>query len=115
MRIAPGWHSYAVSAANSPYVVTKLELELPEGAEAVGGWQLPAAHPYAAEPGTMIYEGEVVFLQAVRLGAVLADSPSLHATVSFQACDAYSCLPPDRARVGAEVVTVRNVVARLAG
>ena len=95
VRIAEHWHIYAEVGDNSPYPATRIELTLPAGCVALGDWGRPAAKAYA-EGSETVYEGEVVFLRRVRLGETLAGGAAIDVEMSWQACDADHCLPPDR-------------------
>lgn len=106
MRLAPGWHSYAQVAEQSPYPPIALELALPAGAEAIGEWDRPAASP-SEEAGTSIYVDEAIFVHRVRLPADAAGQLELGASLAFQVCNDSVCLPPNEVDGGAKV-TVRR-------
>ncbi|MEM7205267.1 MAG: protein-disulfide reductase DsbD domain-containing protein [Planctomycetota bacterium] len=105
LRMAYGWHTYAATEGDSPFVATQLEVELPDGAEARGDWLMPPPEPYPADPGAMIYRNDVVFVRTIRLPLDIdqAQGLELTANVSFQACDASVCLRPEEVRAAAMV------------
>ena len=94
MRVAPGWHTYADVPVSSPYPTTELRLELPAGMTAVGSWDKPAGHPSHESPELSVYEGDVVFLHRLRLGARATGKLQITVRVDYQACDESMCLPP---------------------
>lgn len=62
VKIHPGFHIYANVASDAPFVPTKIDIQLPEGYEKVGGLQVPAARFYS-QSGTTIYDETVVFVK----------------------------------------------------
>lgn len=96
-RIAEGWHIYALDAGEIG-IPMKLALELPDGVETEGEWQLPqpAAHEDSMGP-SQIYEGEVVFRRKIHMAdSVSAKDLEIKCDFAWQACDASVCLPPAR-------------------
>lgn len=99
LTMAEGWHSYPTVAANSAYQPIDIELDLPDGAVRLGDWQRPPGLPHPDEPGTTMYEGDVVLLQRVRLPKADQARPApqrldVRGVVRLQVCDAQRCLPP---------------------
>ena len=101
LRHADGWHTYLDVPEDSPYPVTRIVLDLPEGWSTIGGWTRPVGTPLPTEAGVRIAEGDAVFVQRVRAGKV--DNATIRARVGYQACDAERCLPPAEAAAEVEV------------
>lgn len=94
-RVAEGWHFYSLDAGQIG-IPMKLTLKLPEGVEADGDWQMPAATPYSDPTGpSQVYEGEVVFRQKIKVadGVTPAELP-ISCEFAFQACNDKMCQPP---------------------
>ena len=94
---APGWHIYAAVPRSQPYTQTNLGLQLPPGAQALGDWDLPPATPSIEAQGLLKYEGDLVFLRRVKLGAEVDAESVIGVDIDYQVCDANQCLPPARA------------------
>jgi hypothetical protein len=103
--VAPGWHITAVKDSRGPEVATSLDLKLPEGFEAESGWTLP--EPRSAAGGRLTYDGSFEFRYRIRVAGDAPAGPAIAScTLRYQACDAFSCRPPDEAilQTKAEVV-----------
>jgi Disulphide bond corrector protein DsbC len=102
---APGWHITAVQGSRGSEVATSLDLKLPESFEAEGGWTLPEPRPAAG--GRLTYDGSFEFRCRLR---VALDAPAGTAiascTLRYQACDTFSCRPPDQATLQAKAEVV---------
>jgi hypothetical protein len=91
LEIAAGWHVYAQVPSGSPYPVTSIEVDLPDGAEAVGEWTKPAGIPSLDNPGAYVFMGTATFTRSVRLPT----ESSIGVKITYQACQGTICNPPD--------------------
>jgi hypothetical protein len=97
-RIHPGHYIFANVANSDPYIATEIEIEIPEGFEAVGELKKPAFRPYN-QNGTTIYEGDIVFSREMRGSGVATVGGSMGITrvegsIMWQSCDGNICLAP---------------------
>lgn len=89
-KIHPGYHTYAVVPADEVFVVTTVEITLPEGYEKVGPLYVPEAQLLDAS-GTTVYRGTGEFRQAIRgegEGEAIVK-------VTYQCCNNNTCLVPE--------------------
>lgn len=96
-----GWYGYAETSANiaGGWIPTKVDIVFPEGFEAVGKLQRPAAHFKAAAE---VYDGkDVKFVQKFRLKLngghdkdIFFGEYPIKVTVYYQTCNEEMCLPP---------------------
>ena len=89
-KIHPGYHTYAVVPADEVFVVTTVEITLPEGYEKVGPLYVPEAHLLDAS-GTTVYRGTGEFRQSIQgegEGEALVK-------VTYQCCNNNTCLVPE--------------------
>ncbi len=96
LRIASGWHVYAVNQPTGVNIPTTLKLTLPAGMQQVGEWEIPK--PYRLNDTTFAYEKEVVFRQLIAIpsdGA--AGDQEVVCEVGYQSCSETSCLRPTKA------------------
>lgn len=103
LDMAQGWHSYAAVEPGSPYSATSVELQLPDGAVALGEWDLPSSEPSEEDSMTTVYTGRLVFVRRVRLSANATGDVEIGVRVALQACNASMCLPPDTIEAAAVV------------
>lgn len=89
LKIHPGYHIYARTTSDSPFIPTTITFELPEGYEKVGNLNVPAGMFYS-QSGTSIYDGTVVFSQSVKGSG----KDNIRCKVSYQCCNDNICLPP---------------------
>ncbi len=95
VTIAPAWHISALQGSKGPKIATSLSLSLPRGIETDGDWTFP--EPIPGSDGRLIHAGVVEFRRRLRVteefptGAIAATC-----TLSYQACDRFSCRPPDQ-------------------
>jgi hypothetical protein len=89
-KIHPGYHTYAVVPADEVFVVTELEITLPEGYKTEGPLYVPQAGLLDAS-GTMVYRGVGEFRQAI------SGQGGGEATVkiTYQCCNNNTCLVPE--------------------
>jgi len=106
MRIAPGWHVYAVVPAGNSFQATEMHLDTPTGMIADERWLNPPAKPY--QSGVTIYVGDVVFQRKLRIGKVNEPKLEVPITVSFEACNSQQCLPPRSKALRVSVVLNSN-------
>lgn len=98
VKIHPGFHIYANVASDAPFVPTKIDIQLPEGYEKVGGLQVPAARFYS-QSGTTIYDETVVFGQKIA-----GKGPgTIECVISYQSCDNHICFPPTEQKFSIQV------------
>lgn len=97
IKIHPGYHIYAYTTPDSPFIPTQVELQLPEGYSTAGNLNVPAGRFYS-QGGTTIYDGTIVYSQAIQgngKGPILCK-------VSYQCCDINICFPPAEANIAVE-------------
>jgi DsbC/DsbD-like thiol-disulfide interchange protein len=112
IRIAFGWHIFAVGEKSDSlvYLPTTLDLTLPEGIEPDGEWQLPppkrASGPNRFGP---IYENEVTLRRKIKVAANQSPaSLTLPCAITFQTCNEQLCVRPAPIRL----MPIVEVVAR---
>ncbi|MBQ9397045.1 MAG: hypothetical protein IJU08_00950 [Bacteroidales bacterium] len=89
-KIHPGYHTYAVVPSDEVFVVTTVEITLPDGYEKVGPLYLPEAALLDAS-GTTVYRGTGEFRQAIQgqgEGEAIVK-------VTYQCCNNNTCLVPE--------------------
>ncbi len=102
---APGWHITAAQGSRGSEVATSLDLKLAESFEAEGGWTLPEPRPAAG--GRLTYDGSFEFRCRLRVAGDAPAGPAIAScTLRYQACDAFSCRPPDQATLQAKAEVV---------
>jgi DsbC/DsbD-like thiol-disulfide interchange protein len=95
VHIAPGWHIYAADGSTGSAIPTSLKWKLPDGVEAAGQWQYPKA-ARGAEEQAEIYEGNLTFRRPLRITQRAKPGPlELHGELTYQACNAFRCRPPE--------------------
>jgi hypothetical protein len=94
LDVGPGYEVYPLNAP-SPAVPTRLELNLPPGFHASGGWHEPPAVRSESPGGHRAHAGRVTFVRTVVVGDdVPAGVHRLGCAVRYQACTAHLCLSP---------------------
>jgi hypothetical protein len=91
VRLAPGFHIYALEKTNSPNRATEIEAKLPAGLRLDEPWRGP--EPKKLSDGSRVYENQAVFTN------VLKGTPNgekVEITVSFQVCNELLCWPPEK-------------------
>ena len=105
--IAPGWHINANPAGDELLVPTTLELSGPNPSFPLTAIQYPEAFPVRlsfSEKEVAVYSGSALILLDLEADPGLL--PGLHelmATVTWQACNDVSCLPPESGEVSIEI------------
>ena len=94
LKIHPGYHIYAHSSSDSPFTPTSVTFVLPEGYEKAGDLNVPAGMFYSQD-GTTIYDGTIVFSQAVKGNS----NEAIRCKVAYQSCDKNICFPPTEKEV----------------
>ncbi len=95
IKTAPRWHIYATGALSGTGMPTNLKLQLPSGIEALGDWISPPPHPGASGQGP-IYEGNVKFTRRLGISRRMISGPiTVTCELGYQACDPFSCRPPE--------------------
>ena len=89
-KIHQGYHTYAVVPADEVFVVTTVEITLPEGWEKVGPLYTPEAGLLDAS-GTTVYRGTGEFRQAIT-GQGEGEAT---VKVTYQCCNNNTCLMPE--------------------
>ena len=93
-KLKHGWHLYAYDPSKT-FKEVKHEVSPCEGVKVIGDWILPETDAYMADPDVLIYSGELIFIQTLKLSE---DIPSGEKTISlrfsFQTCDLYHCMQP---------------------
>ncbi|MDA1265933.1 MAG: protein-disulfide reductase DsbD family protein [Planctomycetota bacterium] len=105
-RILNGWHIYDLGGEPGPYADTELELVLPDGLTAVGGWQVPRSLADPTGSGKQIWMGGARFTHQVRVDGQVEEGAQIAANLSFQSCNAQLCLPPKTLELSCELVLV---------
>lgn len=93
LTIQPGWHIYAPGAKVNSARATEVQLQLPDGIEAVGDWEMPVASPSPKDPAVSIYTGSVTFTRTLKIANPSARQ-TLKVEVPYQVCNDKLCLPP---------------------
>jgi DsbC/DsbD-like thiol-disulfide interchange protein len=109
VRTAEGWHIYAIDRPTGPALPTEITIELPKGWEWVGTWKSPEPLLEESSSGAprFVHEGSLAFRRQVRVGRDAPSGPlTLHGTLSYQACDRFSCRPPEQVGFQAEIRVV---------
>ncbi len=105
LRIASGWHIYAVESSNGVNIPTTLKLALPPGLKAVGDWDIPK--PHAIDATTLAYDKDVIFRQLVEVTAEASEGDQeIACEVGYQSCSDSSCLRPTKENVLAKIEIV---------
>ena len=91
LRLAPGFHVYALENANSRNQATVIEARLPAGLRLDGPWRGP--EPKKLSDGSRVYENEAVFTNVVK---GTPKGQKLEITLSFQVCNELVCWPPEK-------------------
>jgi hypothetical protein len=95
LRIAPGWHVNANPASLDFLIPTRVEPAKPGVSVEIGYPEGREYHPrFSLEP-LSVYEGEV----DIRLRTETSSGGDSGFDLTFQACDASSCLPPETVRL----------------
>jgi DsbC/DsbD-like thiol-disulfide interchange protein len=105
-RIAAGWHIYAIDKPAGVAVPSKIRLRSPTFVEETEGWA--ADHPPKTELQGQelihLHDGNVTFRCPVR---VSKDAPKgtarVQCVLQYQACDRFSCQPPEELTLETEV------------
>jgi DsbC/DsbD-like thiol-disulfide interchange protein len=93
IKTAPRWHIYSTRALSGTGIPTSLKLQLPSGVEAFGNWSSPP--PHVGSQGS-IYEGSVKFARRLAISRQMVSGPiNVNCELSYQACDPFSCRPPE--------------------
>jgi DsbC/DsbD-like thiol-disulfide interchange protein len=110
VRTAPGWHIYAVDRPAGTARPTRLELQLPDGVEPEGDWELP--EPKIGEVGSsgqLVYEGDFRFTRRLKVvETASAGQLRVGCEIHYQACDPFSCRLPESLKVEASADVVQN-------
>jgi len=96
IKTAPRWHIYATGALSGTGMPTTLKLQLPPGVEAIGNWSCPPPKP-GADGHDPIYQGSVKFTRRLAINRQKDHLGSINVTceLGYQACDPFSCRPPE--------------------
>lgn len=101
-KTAGGWHIYATGEAVRMGTPTTVEIILPKGLEPAGRWQFPKAVPGPEKQGG-IYEGRLLFRRLLRITGKAKSGPvRVQCRLTYQACDAFRCQPPQTLTLSAE-------------
>lgn len=87
------WHIYAYVPEGGYFIQSEVTINCPDGTR-VNLVKEPKVHNYQADPNIMLYKGELIFVYDI-IGELEEGEYSFKATLSFQACDAYHCYPPN--------------------
>lgn len=101
VRLAPGFHIYALDHSGRATMPSKIIDTLPEALRPQGSWWSTA--PKALEDGSRVLTGEVLFQRRLRLSPAAQPGTNLVAVeLQFQICNEAACWPPDKARLKSE-------------
>ena len=92
LTIADAWYVYRTAGSEGQRKLG-LQLTLPPGLEAVGGWVWPTAQTVQEVRAVQIYAGTPAFTQRLRVGTATGAVP-VAMSVSYQACNQEMCGPP---------------------
>jgi hypothetical protein len=92
LTIADAWYVYRTAGSEGQRKLG-LQLTLPPGLEAVGGWVWPTAQTVQEVRAVQIYTGTPVFTQRLRVGTAPGAVP-VAMSVRYQACNQEMCGPP---------------------
>jgi hypothetical protein len=102
VKVHENWHIYAYVPEDGFFIQSKVKLGLPEGMEA-NLISEPKTHGYEADPQIMLYKGQLLFVYELKGGGNMESEQEIAATISYQPCDPYACLPPNE-------ITVKNTL-----
>lgn len=98
MRMAPGFHIYAMEKSGLASQATTLELSLPACLKAKGPWRGP--EPTSNEDGSRTFKGEVVFDRELTvLSPPDQADVKVRIQVQYQVCSEALCWPPSTIRL----------------
>jgi hypothetical protein len=81
--------------APPPAIATTVELTLPAGFRAIGGWQAPPPMRSQWPDGHAVYAGDVAFVRQVRADkGVKPGQYEIGCAIRYQPCNDRHCLPP---------------------
>ena len=109
VQTAEGWHIYAIDRPTGPALPTEITFELPKGCEWVGKWKSPEPSLDESSSGAprSVHEVSLAFRRQVRVGRDAPSGPlTLRRTLSYQACDQFSCRPPKQVGLETEIHAV---------
>jgi hypothetical protein len=96
LQIRADWHIQALGAASGPSQPTELSIELPNGIEAMGEWDVPDIESIHSSRGIQHgYAGEVVFTRELSVkAAAMAGPAKIGVRLRYQACNETLCDQP---------------------
>ena len=78
---------------------TRLELQLPEGIEAVGDWQVPKTARSVSPDGHAVFADRALFTRMIEITQKAAKGEqSIDCAVHYQACNERQCFGTDSSR-----------------
>ena len=97
-RILNGWRIYRYVPPTAAYMPTKWVLELPEGVEKDGDWQMPTPEYLPGESNILIYQGEVVFQHKIKVAenTNVSGPKTIKTGLNYQTCNNDMCLRPTK-------------------
>lgn len=102
IRIAAGWHIYAVDAPAGSALPTSIVEKLPQGIEVAGAWQYPKHISSPEAPGG-IYEDRLTLRRPLKITQnAQAGRIDVSCELIYQACDPFHCLPPQTLTLSAK-------------
>lgn len=97
VKIARGWHIYAIDRPTGPALATEIRLELPCSLQSAGKWTSPEPSLDDSSPGepVFVHAGSVAFQCSLRAARGAAPGPIIvRCAFRYQACDRFSCRAP---------------------
>lgn len=103
VKVHENWHIYAYVPEGGFFIQSEIAVELPGGVQAKLVKE-PKTHGYDADPQIMLYKGDLLFVYELTGSGIANGKQAVAATLSYQACDPYACLPPDEIVVKSKIV-----------
>ena len=108
LSLSPGWHVYAELPEGSPYRRCTVKLGELNGLNPLTAWTLPSVQRSAAsDPGVGHWEGDAMFSIRLQAKPDAQGEFKIPVLISYQACDADSCLRPTSESLEVPVVVGR--------
>jgi hypothetical protein len=101
-RIASRHFLHAPDDAEKTFIPVSIELDLPDGVEALGEWQFPAGK---MEHGSRVYRDSVVLRRTLKVDSRKKEQlEKLSARLRYQACTDELCWPPQKIELSANLL-----------
>jgi DsbC/DsbD-like thiol-disulfide interchange protein len=95
VRLAPGFHIYALDHSGGSTLPTKITAPLPDALQPQGAWQ--STPPKTLEDGSRALKGDILFQRRLRVSPKARPGTNeVGAELEFQICNAAACWPPEK-------------------